>query len=154
MTLCLKPLVTLSASEPQMTVDKSREQIDKYMIGEQSMATTSAFQTTNPFQTPYQNASQESDLSSRLKGLDIKEKHQMIPRRQPTIVCEDIADDIDLDDEDIGAAEDLNQETDQKTGVTRSASSASLTVPQTSESNDEKRRPPLPAEEQMLVESN
>ena len=137
-----------------MTVDKSREQIDKYIVGDQSMATTSACQTANPFQTPYQSASQETDLSSRLNGLDLKEKHQMIPRRQPTIVCEDIADDIDLDDEDIGSADDLTQDNQKTPSVTRSASSASLSVPQTSEGNDEKRRPPLPVEEQMLVESN
>lgn len=76
------------------------------------------------------------------------------PKRQPTIVCEDIADDDELiDDEDEGIS--LKEDGCGKAAsaddslLMRSASSASLTVPvlPENEMNEiaEKRRPPLPA---------
>ena len=142
-----------------MTVHQSKEQIDKYILcSDQKMATTSTFKPTNHFTTgsttsSLDNTSQESlELSTRLRGLDIKERLQnsgqnTIIKRQPTIVCEDIADDIDFEDEEFDG--NSGQESKQRTpGVTRSASTASLTVPQSPECDDEKRRPPLPGEEQ------
>ena len=154
-----------------MTVDQNKEQIDRYIVcSDQTMATTSTFKPTNHFKTgstslensSLDSSSEESlELSTRLKGLDLKERlpnsgQNNIPRRQPTIVCEDIADDIDFDDEEYVTEESIGQESTQtKPGVTRSASTASLTVPQSPEGCDEqKRRPPLPGEEHMLIESN
>lgn len=98
--------------------------------------------------------------------------NQYIPHRQPTIVCEDIADDIDFDDdqedevnnEQIGAA--LNQSNGDMTRssssssmamLQRSASSSSLTVPAKEvelDSTSEKRRPPITTSvsaEQMIT---
>ena len=148
-----------------MTVDQSKEQIDKYIVSaDQTMATTSTFTPTNHFttgSTSLDTSSQESlDLTTRIRGLDLKEKihnsgHNTIPRRQPTIVCEDIADDIDFDEEDSLSGENASHEAEgRKQGVTRSPSTASLTVPQTPESEEEKRRPPLPNDDQMFIESN
>lgn len=75
------------------------------------------------------------------------------PKRQPTIVCEDIADDDELlDDEDEGISikEDGGKcsSAAEDSLLMRSASSASLTVPVMPENENEiaeKRRPPLPA---------
>ena len=66
-----------------------------------------------------------------------------IPKRQPTIVCEDIADDDDfLDDDDFS---DSNNKEDTDSSLLRSASTASLTVPVVCEDEvTEKRRPPFP----------
>jgi hypothetical protein len=154
-----------------MTVDLSKEQIQTTLTDEsdQIMA-LSTMTATNHFNTNISsNSPQDSiELSSRLTQIHLRDKQQKesnIPRRQPTIVCEDIADDIDIEDESFSSEEqtlagisgiDQSNDTIGKQALQRSASTASLTVPQSIECDDEKRRPPMPSEptqEQMLTET-
>ena len=81
------------------------------------------------------------ELTKRFAQMQLKSA-TCIPKRQPTIVCEDIADDDEfLDQEgDNGNKEDSKNES----LLLRSASSASLSVPVICEDEiSEKRRPPL-----------
>ena len=69
------------------------------------------------------------------------------PKRQPTIVCEDIADDDQLIDDDDDASIKDDKSSSDDSLLMRSASSASLTVPVMPENENEiaeKRRPPMP----------
>lgn len=177
-----------------MTVDLNKEQSFQ---GKEDFEMASTMQDVNPyFKTPFsptqtatptqhqQNQaidSESKELSSRISKLQLRDKqngggdgfnnnnnNNSIPRRQPTIVCEDICDDIDIDDMNdenessiLSSSIYLEQEQtaamqciDQSNGthnivhketLTRSASTASLTVPvQSIEIDDEKKRPPLP----------
>jgi hypothetical protein len=155
-------------------VDLNAEKIQTALTDEsdQIMA-LSTMTATNHFNTNISsNSAQDSmELSSRLTQMHLRDKQQKfssgesnIPRRQPTIVCEDIADDIDIEDESFSSEEqtlagisgiDQNNDAIGGQALTRSASTASLTVPQLVEC-EEKRRPPLPSEssqEQMLTET-
>jgi hypothetical protein len=157
-----------------MTVDLNKEQIQTTLADEsdQIMA-LSTMTATNHFNTNISsNSPQDSmELSSRLTQIHLRDKQQKfysgesnIPRRQPTIVCEDIADDIDIEDESFSSEEqtlaisgiDQSNDTIRGQALSRSASTASLTVPQSIEC-EEKRRPPLPSnestQEQMLTET-
>ncbi|XP_054153570.1 uncharacterized protein LOC128952237 [Oppia nitens] len=145
-----------------MTIDKSAKKINQYINNSDQTMATSTMTPNNHFKTPSATttSSQEPmELSSRLTKMHINDRHSgeaNIPRRQPTIVCEDIADDIDFDDEELTEDETYGKESDQKSsGVVRSASSASLSVPQSGELDcgQEKRRPPL-TDDHMLIESN
>lgn len=151
-----------------MTVDLNKEQIEAALIDEsdQTMATT--ITANNHFKTNISStSSQESiDLSSKLSQMHLRDRHSdsnecKIPRRQPTIVCEDIADDIEIennetfsyDEKTLETISGIDQSNDAMSGsLQRSASTASLTVPQTIEGDQEKRRPPL-SPEQMVIES-
>ena len=77
--------------------------------------------------------------------------HCMIPKRQPTIVCEDIADDDDIGnctDFDVNGEEMTINDDANPSSLMRSASSVSLTVPVPvvcENEATEKRRPPMPS---------
>lgn len=110
---------------------------------EQRMA-TSTMTATNHFASNISaNSSQDTnELSSRLTQLHLRERERErpqkiysdasesnIPRRQPTIVCEDIADDIDIEGDDQMSSTEMTEQCSDVTGksMPRSASTASLT---------------------------
>lgn len=90
--------------------------------------------TANPY-SEMSTASVDSsiELTKRLAQMQLKTaSNSVIPRRQPTIVCEEIA-------------EDDAEEMKADSGLLRSASNVSLTVPVVCEDQiSEKKRPPLP----------
>lgn len=96
------------------------------------------------------------ELTQQLQHMKLSSMPK-IPKRQPTIICEDIIDDDFGEDDDDEEEEDnlsLMGEPGDGGGavggggdkVIRSASTASLTVPAVSDTDEkvEKRRPPLP----------
>lgn len=86
-------------------------------------------------------AESSMELTKRFAQMQLKTANCAL-KRQPTIVCEDIADDDELVDEDSAKGEQTGRD---ENSLLRSASSVSLTVPvQCEDELTEKRRPPLP----------
>ena len=110
-------------------------------------ATSTAGASAMHYSSDLVNMAESSmELSKRFAQIQLKSA-TCAPKRQPTIVCEDIADDDDdlIDDE---AVESKEESAKTESLLLRTASSASLTVPVVCEDEiSEKRRPPLPEQQ-------
>lgn len=116
--------------------------------------TTVSTSVNTNFHMDASNNETSTSLELTKQLAQIKLNSMKIPKRQPTIICEDIIDDDFCDDDDDDNEEDTfssmtepNDVAVDGDKVVRSASTASLTVPVVSETDEkvEKRRPPLPA---------
>ena len=120
-------------------------------------STSVAHYTSDHIDLVNNNDRSSTDLTKRFAQMQLKSA-ACTPKRQPTIVCEEIADDVDDDgDDDDDDDKQHNLQITEPTQITdiaatttvdgllRSASSASLSVPIICENEIiEKRRPPLP----------
>lgn len=111
-----------------------------------TMASNASPAGTGHYSSDLVNMAESSiELTKRFAQLQLKSA-TYTPKRQPTIVCEDIADDDLLEQSDQQQQQQQVESKSVQNLLLRSASSASLSVPVVCESNEiiEKRRPPLP----------